>query len=69
MALETKIIQLTEPDGETVWLITSWIEAIRIPVADESPPGTRAIIVMSGFNQAVAEAPDEIAKMLRGLGA
>ena len=58
MALETKIIKLTEPNGDPVWLITSWIEAIRLPIPGESPARTGAIVVLSSFAQAVKETRD-----------
>jgi hypothetical protein len=64
MGLEAMVLRLTEPNGDPVWLIASWIESIRLPVPGESPPETGAIVVLSSFSQAVREKPDQITALM-----
>jgi hypothetical protein len=64
MALEAMVLRLTEPNGDPVWLIASWIESVRLPIPGESPPETGAIVVLSSFSQAVREKPAKIIELM-----
>ena len=63
-----KFIKLLEVDGKPVWIATSWILAIRTPVPGEAEEGTGALVVISGYNQAVRESPETILTIIRVIG-
>lgn len=46
---------LTDLKGNTVWVVDSWVVAVREPIDGEYAKGAGAIVLLSGYLQAVKE--------------
>ena len=56
---------MTRPDGSQVLIDPMAVSAIRAPLAGEYPEGVQAVLVMGRLTQAVREAPEAAAAMVR----
>ncbi len=63
-----KFLKLTDPSGAAVWIAGQWVTKITIPTRGQFPVTAHAVISMGANNQAVVESPEQVVRLLEGMG-
>lgn len=62
-----KAVKFTDLAGNPIWIVDTWVQAIRKPQNGEYQANAHTVLVMSGYNQAILEDIDTTMKLF-GLG-
>jgi hypothetical protein len=63
-----KFLKLTDPSGAAVWIAGQWVTKVTVPTRGQFPVTAHAIIAMGANNQAVTQSPEEVIRLLEGMG-
>lgn len=58
------ILELTDPDGRTVWIVQQWVTKVSHPPVGAWSPSAKSLVWMGANIQAVQEDPDTVIKLL-----
>jgi hypothetical protein len=58
------ILELTDPDGRTVWIVQQWVTKVSYPPTGQWSPNAKSLIWMGANTQAVREEPETVIKLL-----
>jgi hypothetical protein len=57
-------VKFTDPNNCDVWIVPRWVTRVRAPIGGRHADGTRALVVMGNFEQAVTQTVDEVLRLL-----